>query len=73
MISNTFPHGSYRKSEDADMMDKKAAAEYQQEKKDFARYRCVQYTFNGKIKNSRGRFKTNLAPVFFRNKSSLFS
>lgn len=50
MISNTFPHGSYRKSEDADMMDKKAATEYQQEKKDFARYRCVQYTFNGKIK-----------------------
>lgn len=44
MISNTFPYGGYRKSEDADMMDKKAA-EYQQEKKDFARYRCVQYTF----------------------------
>ncbi|MFQ9394189.1 MAG: hypothetical protein ACLR2E_09060 [Lachnospiraceae bacterium] len=55
------------------MMDKKAAAEYQQEKKDFARYRCVQYTFNGKIKNSRGQVQTNLAPVFFRNKSSLFS
>lgn len=45
MISNTFPYGGYRKSEDADMMDKKAVAEYQQEKKDFTRYRCVQYTF----------------------------
>lgn len=40
-----FQSSSYRRSEDADMMDKKAAAEYQQEKKDFARYRCVQYTF----------------------------
>ena len=66
MISNTFPYGGYRKSEDADMMDKKAAAEYQQEKKDFTRYRCVQYTFNGKIKNSRGQVQNEPGPCIFQ-------
>lgn len=40
-----FQSSSYRKPEDIYGMDKQTAAEYQQEKKDFARYRCACYSF----------------------------
>lgn len=66
MISNTFPYGSYRKSEDADMMDKRQQQSISRKRKISHVIAACSIYFNGKIKNSRGQVQNEPGPCIFQ-------